>query len=77
MQFDPLDELIAGLERAVPARDDSPEHFDGASMRRDHVALLEFMQALLSRPRDPDRVRRLEADPRVVRAIENMRPRTG
>ena len=74
---DPLDALIENLDRAVPARNDSPGHFDLASMQADHVALLEYMQALLARPRDPDRLRRVAADPRVQRALENLHPRTG
>ena len=60
----------------APARDDAHAQFDVATMQADHVALLEFMQALLSRPRDPDRLRRVEADPRVQRALANLHPRT-
>jgi hypothetical protein len=75
---DPLDELIAGLDRAVsPARDAFPGHFDVASWRSDLDALCELVMAATARPRDPDRVHHLQVDPRVVRAMENMRPRTG
>ena len=58
MWRDPLDELIADLERAVPGALDPPGHDTVASMQEDHVYLCQHMQALLSR--DPDPLRRAE-----------------
>ena len=78
MQFDPLDTLIDALDAVAPAHDNSHDgHFDVASMQADHTALCELVATVTARPRDPDRVRRLQAEPRIQRAVENMRPRTG
>ena len=71
MWRDPLDELIADLERAVPPVHDAPEGYrDLASWQADLIGLSLHVQALLWG--GPEAVRRAEADPRVQRELANM-----
>ena len=67
---DPLDELIADLERAVPAAAGPSQYGNVASMSADLDCLTEHVHAVLSR--DPEKLRRVESDPRIQRGLESL-----
>ncbi len=67
---DPIDTLIADLERAVPAAAGPSRYPHITVMSADLDCLSEHVEAVLSR--DPEKLRRVESDPRIQRGLESL-----